>query len=110
MYFYIYYISFILTLNANFQHLKLLLFYYFFLFQGKLLRIHYTWKDTNKPVGTLFVGTSPELELALYSTCYLGCPNQKCEFTLNNKPIYIQTYTFVGPNKKKLIGSAFPGV
>ncbi|XP_075222607.1 endoribonuclease Arlr-like isoform X2 [Lycorma delicatula] len=78
--------------------------------KGKILKVHYTWKGTNKPVGTLFVGTSPELELALYTVCFLAYPNNKCEFTLNNKPVFIQTYTFTGPKHQKLIGSAFPGI
>lgn len=88
----------------------LILIYILYLFQGSLLKIHYTWKGTNKPVGTLFVGTSPEFELALYSVCYLARPNNKCDFTLNNQPVFIQTYTFIGPNKQKLIGSAYPGL
>ncbi|XP_075222608.1 endoribonuclease Arlr-like isoform X3 [Lycorma delicatula] len=77
--------------------------------KGKLLRIHFTWNGITKPVGTLFVGTTPELELALYSVCYLAYPNERCDFTLDNKMIFIQTYTFTGPKRQKLIGSAFPG-
>ncbi|XP_054261903.1 endoribonuclease CG2145-like [Macrosteles quadrilineatus] len=75
--------------------------------KGGVIKLHYKWLDKSKPVGTLFVGTSPELELALYTVCYFARPNDKCYLRLNGKSIYIQTYTFTA-NNQKLIGSAFP--
>jgi len=75
--------------------------------KGGVIKLHYKWLDKTKPVGTLFVGTSPELELALYTVCFFARPNEKCFLRLNGKNIYIQTYTFTA-NKQKLIGSAFP--
>ncbi|XP_022204352.1 poly(U)-specific endoribonuclease homolog [Nilaparvata lugens] len=78
--------------------------------KGSLLKLHYTWKNVDKPVGTLFVGTSPELELSLYSICYLARAGEKCNFKLNGKPLFIQSYTFTGPKSQKLIGSIYPGV
>lgn len=57
----------------------------------------------------MFVGTSPELELALYTVCYYARPNDKCFLKLNGENMYIQTYTFNSRNQK-LIGSAFPSM
>uniref|UniRef100_A0A1B6CSC7 EndoU domain-containing protein n=1 Tax=Clastoptera arizonana TaxID=38151 RepID=A0A1B6CSC7_9HEMI len=76
---------------------------------GGIMKIHYTWNGKSKPVGTLFVGTSPELELSLYTVCFLIRPNDKCYLRLGGKDIFIQTYTFT-LHKEKLIGSAFPGI
>uniref|UniRef100_A0A1B6HJW4 EndoU domain-containing protein n=1 Tax=Homalodisca liturata TaxID=320908 RepID=A0A1B6HJW4_9HEMI len=77
--------------------------------KGGIIKLHYTWNGVTKPVGSIFVGTSPELELALYTVCYFARPNNKCFLRLNGKPLYIQTYTFNSRNEK-LIGSAFPSV
>lgn len=99
--FYIFIISFEFRKNNN--HLI------FILQKGGILKVHYTWKGKNKPVGTLFVGTSPEFELSLYTVCFLIRPNDKCYLRVGGKDIFIQTYTFTARNQK-LIGSAFPGI
>ena len=31
----------------------------------------YTWNGTQKPYGSMFLATSPELEMALYTTCLM---------------------------------------
>lgn len=80
-----------------------------FVQKGGVIKLHYMWNNTTKPVGTIFVGTSPELELALYTVCYFARPNDKCHLRLNGKAIYIQTYTF-NSHSEKLIGSAFPSI
>ncbi|XP_022204350.2 poly(U)-specific endoribonuclease homolog [Nilaparvata lugens] len=78
--------------------------------KGSLVKVHFTWNDVDKPVSSLFVGTSPELELALYSVCYLARPGNACQISLNRKPLVIISHTFQGPNSQKLIGSIYPEV
>lgn len=77
--------------------------------KGGILKLHYTWNGKTKPVGTMFVGTNPELELALYTVCFLARPNDKCNLSMNGKDVFVQTYTFTSHNQR-LIGSAFPGI
>merc|ERR1712151_1149644 len=36
-----------------------------------VLTIQFTWNDIEKFVATLFIGTSPEFEIALYTLCFL---------------------------------------
>lgn len=87
----------------------LILYILHFLQKGGILKLHYTWNGKTKPVGTMFVGTNPELELALYTVCFLARPNDKCNLRMKGKDVFIQTYTFTA-NNQRLIGSAFPGI
>lgn len=77
--------------------------------KGQILKGRFNWLNTNKPVGSLFVGTSPELEMALYTVCFIIKPDQKCQVKLNNKKFNVQTFTW-NYNGKKLIGSAYPDI
>jgi len=36
-----------------------------------MLSVQFVWKGHLKPVGTSFIGPSPEFELALYTLCFL---------------------------------------
>ncbi|XP_071454124.1 endoribonuclease Arlr-like [Hetaerina americana] len=75
--------------------------------KGHVLKFTFKWRNTYKPVGTMFIGTSPELELALYTICYLTRPNQMCRLKLGGHPVSIQTYQ-LSYNGKSYVASAFP--
>merc|ERR1711928_166258 len=60
--------------------------------RGDGITMSFTWNGTPKPIGGGFVGTSPSLELALYTTCLLTRPNAKCHVTLGGQDVYIQTW------------------
>ena len=63
-----------------------------------------------KKYGSMFVGTSPELVMALDTICFLARPNNKprtCLMSLNNVPVYITTWT-TNYNGETYIGSAYP--
>jgi len=67
----------------------------------------YTWNGTQKPYGSMFLATSPELEMALYTTCLMTRPDAKCHVTLTGTDVYIQTWrTTVGGNI--FVGSSYP--
>ena len=55
----------------------------------------------------MYVGTSPELEMALDTICFLTRPNGVCAISLNNVPVYITTYT-LEQGGKTYIGTAYP--
>lgn len=57
----------------------------------------------------MFIGTSPEFEMALYSTCFILRADKVCPLKLAGKRFVIRTYT-LAYNGKKLIGSAFPEI
>ncbi|XP_017774899.1 PREDICTED: poly(U)-specific endoribonuclease homolog [Nicrophorus vespilloides] len=74
--------------------------------KGALLKYHFKFHNIDKPVGTLFIGSSPELEIALYSTCFILRPDDACPVRAagNNYAIRTHSYRYRGKN---MIGSAY---
>lgn len=77
--------------------------------KGKLFNIRFTHNGLNKPVNGLFVGTSPELEIALYTICFAFRADQLCPMSMGGQKFQIQTYMW-RQNGQNLIGSAFPKI
>lgn len=73
------------------------------------MKVRFTHNGHNKPVNTLFIGTSPELELALYTVCFQLRPDRTCSVSLRNNRFGIVTYSW-RYRGKNLIGSAFPEI
>lgn len=67
------------------------------------------FQNVDKPVGGMFVGTSPEFEIALYSTCFILRADKICPVKLNGNKFIIRTYTY-RYRGKNMIGSAFPEI
>ncbi|KAG7157298.1 poly(U)-specific endoribonuclease-like [Homarus americanus] len=74
-----------------------------------VLMDHFTWYSEPKKIGSMFVGTPPELELATYTVCFLARPNSLCPVQMNNKLYHAQTWdiTYEG---KVYVGSAYPDI
>ncbi|XP_060662286.1 endoribonuclease CG2145 [Drosophila nasuta] len=77
--------------------------------KGKVIKLRFSHKGLNKPVDTMFVGTSPELELALYTVCFQLRPDRTCPVSLGNSKFGIVTYSW-RYRGKSLIGSAYPEI
>ncbi|KAG0725672.1 Poly(U)-specific endoribonuclease [Chionoecetes opilio] len=77
--------------------------------KGEIIKMRFVWLQDTKPVGTIFVGTTPELEMALYTLCFLAKPNARCPVQLAGKKFTIQTWkqSYQG---KTLVGSAYPDI
>ncbi|CAH0551335.1 unnamed protein product [Brassicogethes aeneus] len=52
--------------------------------KGSIIKHHFTFHNVDKPVDSMFIGTSPEFEMALYSTCFVLRANRICPLKLNN--------------------------
>ncbi|CAG0901743.1 unnamed protein product [Darwinula stevensoni] len=69
-----------------------------------LLKAQFEWEGERKPLTSMFVGSSPELEMALYTICFKTRSGKECPLTGNGKTFSIQTHplTYQG---KTYIGS-----
>ena len=60
-----------------------------------------------KPIGGGFIGTPPELDLALYTICSLTRSEANCNMAFDGKAFYIKAFASV-INGHQNIGSAYP--
>ncbi|XP_023016657.1 endoribonuclease Arlr isoform X1 [Leptinotarsa decemlineata] len=77
--------------------------------KGAIVKYHFNFHNIDKPVGSMFVGTSPELEMAIYSTCFVLRADRICPLKMNGNRFVVRTYTY-RYRGKNMIGSAFPEV
>lgn len=77
--------------------------------KGAVLKYHFNEQGVDKPVNTMFIGTSPELEMALYTLCYVTRVGDDCKLKLATKDVNVVTYNY-RYRSKNLIGSAFPQI
>lgn len=74
-----------------------------------MARIRFTFDNLPKPVNGMFIGSSPELEIALYTLCFEMFPDKECLLAADGNQFKIRTYTF-RYRGKSVIGSAYPEV
>ncbi|XP_067933031.1 uridylate-specific endoribonuclease D-like [Watersipora subatra] len=72
--------------------------------KNNLYEIKLRQGNNKKSGNSMFIGTSPEYELAVYTVCFFARPNQKCSFGMNGNLVTIQVYV----NYDKSLGSAYP--
>ncbi|XP_037732770.1 poly(U)-specific endoribonuclease homolog [Drosophila subpulchrella] len=73
-----------------------------------VLSVRYTFQNLNKPVTGFFVGTSPELELSLYTACFLTTSEKvPCHIQLGHASVPIVSHGW-NWNGMRLIASAYP--
>ncbi|XP_046401731.1 endoribonuclease CG2145-like [Ischnura elegans] len=59
---------------------------------GYFLKITFKWNQNYKAIGSIFMGASPELEMALYTICFYTKPGGVCRLKLGGNNVSIQTY------------------
>lgn len=74
-----------------------------------LLKYKFSWGRVAKPTSTMFIGTSPEFEMGLYTVCFLMRPDERCPIRLGTKTLSIQTFSLKN-HGKTFLGSAFPNL
>lgn len=68
----------------------------------------FEWFGQNKCIGGNFIGTSPEIELAVYTVCFLTRGNGDCYLEWEGVSFSIKTYDLIGDNGMVHIGTAYP--
>lgn len=77
--------------------------------KGVVMKLHFNQQGVDKPVNSMFIGTSPELEMALYTLCFVTRADNDCNLKLANQDVNIVTHTF-RYRSKNMIGSAYPQI
>lgn len=77
--------------------------------KASILKIHTKFDGHDKPVTTMFVGTSPELEMALYTVCFYARPDAACPVSLGGTKFNIVTHRF-RYRGNDLVGTAYPDI
>lgn len=75
--------------------------------KGTILKFHFTLSEKDKPDDTMFVGTSPELELALYTLCFVTRADSNCPLSADGVRFSIVTKTRRDDGKYNL-DTAYP--
>jgi poly(U)-specific endoribonuclease len=74
-----------------------------------LLKNGFVWNGVAKNSSSMFVGTSPEFEMSLYTVCFYARPNQRCPMEIGGKTFDVKTFREVDQKLgKAYVGSAFP--
>jgi len=74
---------------------------------GEGLSFTFTWDGAQKDYGSAFIGTSPSLEMALYTTCYLTRLEVDCRLALGGQDVYITTWDWK-QGDDHFVGSSYP--
>ncbi|XP_061395520.1 endoribonuclease CG2145-like [Musca vetustissima] len=74
-----------------------------------LMALRFSFHNINKAYNTLFVGTSPELELSLYTMCFLLSVGQPCGVQLGHVKFSIITHAWDW-HGKKMVATAYPSL
>ncbi|CAK9802748.1 Endoribonuclease CG2145 [Anthophora quadrimaculata] len=77
--------------------------------KASIVKIRTKYSGYDKPVTTLFVGTSPELEMALYTVCFYARPDGNCPVSLGGTRFNIVTHKFKYRGND-LVGTAYPDI
>lgn len=77
--------------------------------KAAIVKIHAKHSNIDKPVTTMFIGTSPELEMALYTVCFLTRKDRPCPVSLGGTKFNIVTHK-IRYRGNDLIGSAYPDI
>ncbi|XP_059086301.1 uridylate-specific endoribonuclease-like isoform X1 [Tigriopus californicus] len=67
----------------------------------------FKWNGQLKCISSMLVGTPPELDFAMFTTCFLARRGRKCYLRYNGKDFYITAHG-MKINGKDYIGTAYP--
>merc|ERR1712226_695439 len=75
--------------------------------KGAVMKTVFEWEGSVKPVSSIFIGISPELEMALYTISVLLKPNGTLTTSLAGKTVDVTNHVFESRGKK-FLGSVYP--
>ncbi|KAM4044854.1 uridylate-specific endoribonuclease D-like [Anomaloglossus baeobatrachus] len=73
----------------------------------------FKWSTYLKTLGSFFIGSSPEFDIAMYTLCYVTRPDSLCTVQLGDASLKIQTYSWANSsygNGKRYLASSYPNI
>ncbi len=67
----------------------------------------FEWHGESKCIGSFFIGTSPELDLSVFTVCFLTRRGRSCEMAFDGNSFFITTYDLL-QNGRTHVGTAYP--
>ena len=76
-------------------------------FQPDSIRFAFHWYGALKPITSMWVGTTPEVEMALYTLCFQARQTGDCDITLEGIPTNTITESRSGVDPRT-VNTAYP--
>ncbi|CAG0901123.1 unnamed protein product [Darwinula stevensoni] len=74
--------------------------------KGILLENSFNWDGKKKPISSMFIGASPELEMALFTVCFVARPGLSCPIRLGGEGLHVETHVMEYAGESH-VGTAF---
>lgn len=78
----------------------------FFFQKGQIVKYRMSFDNVTKPVNSMFIGTLPEFDMALYTVCF-EMDMRNCQVSLNGNKFSIRAFPFYFDGKR-LVGATYP--
>ncbi|KAM4794896.1 uridylate-specific endoribonuclease D-like [Rhinophrynus dorsalis] len=78
-----------------------------------IFAFQFKWSTYLKTLGSFFIGSSPEFDMAIYTLCYVTRPDSLCSVKMGGNIFQIQTYTWANStygNGKRYVASSYPNI
>ncbi|XP_053564181.1 uridylate-specific endoribonuclease D [Bombina bombina] len=78
-----------------------------------VLAFQYKWSSYLKNLGSFFIGSSPEFDVAIYTLCYITRRDKGCPVRLGSISLQIQTHSWTNSfygNGKRYLASSYPKI
>ncbi|XP_069087030.1 uridylate-specific endoribonuclease C-like [Pleurodeles waltl] len=78
-----------------------------------VMAFQYKWSTYLKSVGSFYIGSSPEFDIAVYTLCYVTRPDKLCDLRIGGQTSKIQTYSWTNStygDGKRYVASSYPNV
>lgn len=73
------------------------------------MKFSFSYDKWFKPAGSMFVGTPPELDVAIYTLCIV-MDIEKCQVSMDGQKFTILAYSFKRGSNIKMIASGYPDI
>lgn len=74
--------------------------------KGAIIQHNFQWRGSSKPISSMFIGTSPEFEMGVYTLCWIARPDSSsCPMSFGGKKVPVTTWT-IG-SSKQFVASAY---